>query len=219
VIRHENGVVVGDVRLESLGEFRRSRRAITGEGNASQAHNDFADQGLGEGDACGGKAGRGGRMGVDYRAHIRAQAIDQQVHADLAGHVAAAGDALAFPIDDNHVGQTHGALADAGGGDQDTIVVQADGEVAVHGGHEAAGVQHSSVADDLFPVFAFLGHWYLSRGVYDKRRPRALPAEPRRPSLQHPHSTSSLRAETIQFSGDSDATLVPFVLAGPGLSL
>ena len=58
-----------------------------------------------------------------------------------------------------------------------------------HGGHESPLVEHASVVDDFFPMFAFGRHGYPFGGVNTKRA-----------ALWHPHSTSRCGAETIQIS-------------------
>ena len=45
--------------------------------------------------------------------------------------------------------------------DQYPIPREPNGKIAVHGGHEPALVQHASVVNDFFPVFAFRRHGYL----------------------------------------------------------
>src|SRR4029077_7920380 len=100
-------------------------------------------------------------MGVDDGLNVRAHAIDEQVHPDFAGDVAASGNLLAaVEVDDDHVGRLHGAFADAGGGHEDAVAGEPDGEIAVHGGNEPAFVEHASVTDDFFPMFAFCRHRY-----------------------------------------------------------
>src|SRR5256885_6349207 len=107
------------------------------------------------------------------------------MHADLAGYVSAASQALALFIHDDQVSGAHGSLAQAGGCDQDLAILQADREVAVHCRHESAPVQHTPVADNFIPVFAFGRHWFL-RGEW------------RRSAIWQPHSTSTFNDRTTQ---------------------
>ena len=97
---------------------------------------------------------------MDDGLHVGAHAIDEQMHADFAGDVAAAGDFLSVQVDDHHVSRFHRTFADAGRGDQNAVVLEAHGKIAVHGGNIAVLVQHASVADDFFPIFAFRRHGY-----------------------------------------------------------
>ena len=69
-------------------------------------------------------------------------------------------DLLAFQVDNHHVGGLHGALADAGRSDKDAVLLKPYGEIAVHGGDVPLFVEHASVADDFFPMFAFRRHGY-----------------------------------------------------------
>ena len=66
---------------------------------------------------------------------------------------------------------------------------KADRKIAVTGGHESPLVEHASVVDDFFPMFALGRHGYPLGGVDEKRA-----------ALWHRHSTSRYRAETIQIS-------------------
>jgi hypothetical protein len=99
--------------------------------------------------------------GLDVRAHL----IDQQMHADFAGDGAAAGDEVAIEVDDDHVFGAHGAFADTSRCHQNSVAVEADGEISIHGCNESPVVQHASVTDDIFPVFAFGRHEYPWGGV------------------------------------------------------
>jgi hypothetical protein len=107
-------------------------------------------------------------VGVTDGLNIRAHAVDQQVHADFAGHDAAAGDALALEVNDDHIGRAHGAFAHASWSYQDAIAAKADRKIAVTGGHESPLVEHSSVVDDLFPMFALGRHGYPLGGSLRK---------------------------------------------------
>jgi len=133
-------------------------------------------------------------MGVHDGLDVGAHAIDEQVHADFAGHTAAAGDLLAVEVDDDHVGGAHGAFADGGGGYQDAVAVEAYGEIAIHGGHVPVFMEHPSVTDDFFPVLAFRRHGY-PWGENDKKQA----------AVWLPHSISRRGAETIHFSGKAEA--------------
>ena len=118
------------------------------------------NQGLGQRNACCGESGGSRRMGVADCLDIRTHAVNQQVHADFAGHVAASGNALAVEINNHHVGWAHRALAEAGGRDQDAVAREPDREIPVHCRHEPPLVEHESVTDNFFPVFAFARHEY-----------------------------------------------------------
>jgi hypothetical protein len=107
-------------------------------------------------------------MGVDNGLDIGPHAIDQQVHADFAGDVAASGNALTLGVNDDHIGGAHGAFAQAGWGDQNAVIGQADGEIAIHGGNKSPIVQHPPVTDDFFPVCTFRRHGYPSGELIPK---------------------------------------------------
>src|ERR1700686_2123468 len=110
--------------------------------------------------------------GLDVGTH----AINQQVHADFAGDIAASGDALAVEVNDDHVARAHGAFADAGGRYQNAVSGEPDRQIAVHGCHEPPLVEHSSVADNFIPMFTFGRHEYPSGGTLTKSRRHSAPA-------------------------------------------
>jgi hypothetical protein len=124
---------------------------------------------------------------VNDTVHIGAEAINQQVHADFARHATASGDLLAVEVNDDHVGRLHGAFADAGGCDEDAVSGKAHGEIAVHGGDVAVLVEHATVTNDFFPMFALRSHGY-PWGENDKKQA----------AVGHSHTTSRQGAETIQ---------------------
>ena len=60
-------------------------------------------------------------MGVHNGLNVGPHAVDEQVHADFTGDIAASGNALAVEVDDDHVGGAHGAFADAGWRNQHAV--------------------------------------------------------------------------------------------------
>ena len=99
-------------------------------------------------------------MGVDDGLHIRAHPIDQQMHTDFTGNATASSNLFTVQANDDHVGRAHGAFAHACRGDQNPVTREADREISVHGGYKSPFVEHSTVADDFFPMFAFNRHGY-----------------------------------------------------------
>ena len=78
---------------------------------------------------------------MDDPVDVRPHAIDQQVHANLAGDLAPAFQLASFHVHDDKVGGLHHALRHTGGGDKNALIVEPDGDVSVSGSYEAAGVQ------------------------------------------------------------------------------
>src|SRR5579872_4472795 len=128
-------------------------------------------------------------MCVHDRLNIRPHAIDQQMHPDFAGNAAPSRYLLAVQVHDDHVGRPHRSFANARWGHQNAVARQAHRQISVHSRHEPPFVEHTSVADDFFPMFTFRQHGY-PWGEMTKSRPH----------FWHPHSSSTHLAETILIS-------------------
>ena len=115
VIGHQDGVERAHERHQRLGELGSSRSAVAGQRDASQRQHNLGNEGLVEREArCGVSRGRG-RVGVDHPIHVRAALVDEQVHGNFAGDVAAARDLLALVIHHHEVVRLHHSLADRRG--------------------------------------------------------------------------------------------------------
>ena len=62
---------------------------------------------------------------------------------------------FAVEVYDDHALGLHHSFADAGGRDQDALLVQPHGEVAVSRGHQALGMQHLAEAYQVLAQGAF----------------------------------------------------------------
>jgi len=153
VIGHENGVVIGDERLECLGEFGGSRRCVMSQRDGAEREQDFADERLIESESAGGKASCGGRMRMHDGIDVRTHAVDGHVHAEFAGDVAKAGDSATVHVHNEKVFGGHHTLAHAGRGNQNRDFVEPHGDIAVCSGNKTALVQHLAVAQDFQPGF------------------------------------------------------------------
>ena len=135
--------MIRDEGFERLSQFGCSGRAVARERNLAQSDDDFTDKRPVEIHTRGGKSGGGWRVSVNYPLDIGAQAVDQEVHSDLTGNIALTGKAIAFVVDDYEVGRLHPSLAHVGGSDQQAVVIEANGEVAIRRGNEAVAVQEA----------------------------------------------------------------------------
>ena len=97
---------------------------------------------------------------MNYRFDVRPQVIDRQVHGDLGGALSAAFEFAPLHVHDDQVLGVHHALADAGGRTQHPVLIQADGDVAVVGGHPALLPDEAPDLDDILPQIALrFDHW------------------------------------------------------------
>jgi hypothetical protein len=169
MVRHEDRIVAIHVGFQRLRQLGSTGRAVACQWDTTKSHDDFADQRLSKRNAGSRKTGCSRWMGMHDRLNIWTAVVNQQVHADFAGDMAAAGQLLPLTIHHNHVRRPHGTLAHARGSHKDAVVFEPDGEIAVHGGDEAAFVKHASVADNFFPEFALCGQDNPLGGITELR--------------------------------------------------
>jgi hypothetical protein len=149
VVGEENGVMVGDEWLKTGSYFFGAGGGVRGERNEAGGHEDLRADGLIEWDSAGREGGGDRRMGVDDGLDIRTQAIDGEVHSNLAGDFARAGYLLAVVIDDDHVGVAEQGLAVAGWRGEDEVGIEPDGEVAGGTGGVAEAMDPATEANEL----------------------------------------------------------------------
>ena len=94
-------------------------------------------------------------MCMHHAVNVRAAAINQQVHLDLTGHVAAAADFFAFVIADHQVIGLHSALRHGGGRGENAMVVEPCRDVAVKRRDKAQAVNPLANLDDFTAQFVF----------------------------------------------------------------
>ena len=181
MICHQDGVMAGNKRRKSVGQFGGAGSAVAGQGDRAQADDDFADQGTVQIQTRGCESGCGWRMGVNDAVDVGTQVIDQKVHSDLARNSAFSGNAFSVHVNDDHVGGAHSAFADTGGGHEEVVFVETDGEVSVGGGDEPILVQSAAELHNCLPMLAVIksGHLLWDAGVIG-----FLPQNPARPMLQ-----------------------------------
>ena len=81
---------------------------------------------------------------MNDRCDIVSVPVDCEMHADLASHLPVSIELSALKIDDDHVGRLQQELADTGGSDQQTVVIQPNGKMARRPRHEAQTIEHSA---------------------------------------------------------------------------
>src|SRR5690349_18821295 len=91
-------------------------------------------------------------MRVYDATDVRPEAIDQQVHRDLAGDIAVAGPALPLEVNNHQVVGLHHPFAEAGGSSQNRSVIQANREIPVGCGYVLPLVHHARETRDLFTM-------------------------------------------------------------------
>jgi len=119
-------------------------------------------------------------MRVAHGVHVRAALVHEQMHGQLGAGVAAAGKFFSVHVGDHKIVGRHHALADRRGRSEHALVVEADGDVAVGGGNEAAGVNPAADGADIAAVLVF----GLERAVRNGFR-------------QHASGTSNSQAATV----------------------
>ena len=94
-------------------------------------------------------------MGVGDGHDVRAHLVNREMHHDLACAFATAGNFTAGHVADDEIFDGHAALADAGGGAQDPVSIEADADVAVVGGDPAFVEHEAANLDDVLAEFVF----------------------------------------------------------------
>jgi hypothetical protein len=84
---------------------------------------------------------------MNDRCDIVSVSVDCKMHADLAGHLPVSIELSALKIDDDHVGRPQQELADTGGSDKQTLVIQSNGEIARRPRHKPQTIEHSAESD------------------------------------------------------------------------
>ena len=84
---------------------------------------------------------------MNDRCDIISMPVDCEMHADLASHLPVSIELSALKIDDDHVGRLQQELADTGGSDQQTLVIQSNREIARRPRHEPQTMEHSTESD------------------------------------------------------------------------
>ena len=130
-------------------QLRRRRRRVVGDRDAAERADHLGQHRLVERDAGDREAGRERRMRVDHRLGVGPQLVDRDVHLQLRRRVPLAADLAAGEVGDHHHVGRHEALRDAGRRGQDAVGVEADADVAVVRGDEAAGPQAPPELDDV----------------------------------------------------------------------
>ena len=92
------------------------------------------------------------------RPDIASMLHNRNVLADFAGHFSMPGNLIRLHIDDAKIVRLHKTFADAGGGADDTVFVEAIGNVAVVCRCEAAIVKPAPDVADFFLDLFQIGH-------------------------------------------------------------
>src|SRR5262249_20110541 len=97
-------------------------------------------------------------MRMHHGPDIRPHTVNRGVHGDLGSAVFAPLNLVALHIDDDHVVDMHHALAHAGGSGEDAVLIEADRDVSVIGGHPALLVHKPADVDDVLSILLFRFH-------------------------------------------------------------
>jgi hypothetical protein len=180
VVGHEDGVVEGEEWSEAFGYLAGSGGGVFGEGHYADGHDGFLTEHLFEAAAGAGEGGGDGWVRVDDGSDVVAMVVDGEMHAEFAGDLPRSFELFAVEIDDDHVGGCEEELAEAGGGDEEALQIEPDGEVAGGAGHESQAIEEFAEVDDvsaqlgLGPVFvvchaSHVGSFLFARGLLGER--------------------------------------------------
>ena len=115
-------------------------------------------------------SGNGGLM--RFRSGVGPLPIDQQVHGRLGGRVARPGEYPALQIAHHQHVRLQAAFAHPGGGDEDAVLPQVEGQVAVVAHHIAPLVEELCPTAQLLPQYKFcMVHILYTKISLGARRP------------------------------------------------
>src|ERR1700691_993524 len=156
--------MVRNQRFESIGQFRRTRCAITSQGDGSEPNHNLANQRTIQTIARSGKPGCRRRVRVHNSVHVGPHPVNHQVHANLARDSTLARKPLPVHVYNHHVRSAHPTLADAGRGYQEASFVEPDRQVSIGSRNKTVFVQQAAELHNLetmLPIAAS-SHWPLT---------------------------------------------------------
>src|SRR6266576_3419441 len=124
-----------------------SRCGVRCQWNYPKGHRCFLTQHLVQPPSDTGECRRDRRMRVNDCCDIVSMSVDCEMHTDLAGHLPVSIELSSLKIDDNYVGRPQQELADTGGSDQQTRVIQSNGKIARRSRHKPQSIKQSAESD------------------------------------------------------------------------
>src|SRR5437762_13225221 len=97
-------------------------------------------------------------MSMNDTSYVWPHPVNEQMHRNLAGHIAVPCYAPSFEVYGHQIFRVHHAFAEAGGGSENRSVLQPDRQVSVGGRDVLALIHHACEAHDLFPVLKLTFH-------------------------------------------------------------
>src|SRR6266513_50796 len=144
MIGQKDGVMIWDERGKTRGHLFGSRRGIRCQWDYPESHHSFLTQHLVQSPAHAGECRRDRRMRMNNRCDIVSMSIDCEMHTDLASRLPVSIEMSSLKIDDNYVGRPQQELADTGGSDQQTRVIQSNGKIARRPRHKPQAIKQSA---------------------------------------------------------------------------
>ena len=84
---------------------------------------------------------------MNDRRDVVSMPVDCKMHTDLASHLPVSIELFPLEIDDYQIGRPHHELADTGGSDQQSPVIQSNGKIARRPRHKPQTIEHSAESD------------------------------------------------------------------------
>ena len=161
MILQQNGVEILDILGNRVGNLHGGGPAVLGDRHTAKGDDRFRHDGLGQRNACNGKAGGINRMSMYHASHIRPLLIHPHVHLNLRRRleIAVGLNHIALSIHLADILRGHEALGHAGRGAKELIVIQLYGNVSVVGGNHVSVVDPPADVTDLFFDFILVLHF------------------------------------------------------------
>src|ERR1700680_2612242 len=144
MIGQKDSVMVWDERGEASCHLFSSGCGVCCQWDYPKSHRRLLTQHLVQPSSDTSECRRDRRMRMNDCCNIVSMSIDCEMHTDLARHLPVSIEMSSLKIDDDHVGRCQQELADTGGSDQQTRVVQPNGKIARRPRHKPQTIEHSA---------------------------------------------------------------------------
>ena len=198
MIRHQEGVVVGDERVKGIRQGGSARCGVGDEGDPSHLKDHLGQDAGRERLTSHGEPRRQRRMRMHDGLDIGASLVDAQVHEDLGGGATAAAKVLAIEGDLDQVVDGGIHLRHPGWRDQQSIRADPHGDVAVRSRDQPALVQPLADLHDLASQRQSAAHRPTLRPRHSVGR---RSGHPRRYTLRGRSGSSRRRGCSAPWSG------------------
>ena len=130
VIGHQDGIMVWNERGEARCNLKRPRNCVFRQRHRPKSHHRFLTKHVFQSSACTGEGRSNWWMRMNDRSNVVSVMVDGKMHADLARYLPRSLELSPLEIDDNQIRRPQHELTDTRRSNQQTLVIQPNGEIA-----------------------------------------------------------------------------------------